>query len=245
MANSPQITRSAYLWQGFRLLGRRELRPFVLIPLLLNIMLFAGLTYFTAHEFGRLTEWVQGLLPSWLAWLSGFLWILFVLALLLIIVYLFTMIANLIGAPFNGLLAEQVEKLMTGHEAESFSFGWLMQEIPYALKMQWKIIAYYLPRACLLLLCFVIPVIQIAAPFIWFAFNAWTMTLQYVDYPVENKRISFSELKSFLHQHRLNSFGFGATVMFTSMIPVVNFFVMPAAVCGATLFWVDKHRDAK
>jgi CysZ protein len=39
----------------------------------------------------------------------------------------------------------------------------------------------------------------------------------------------------------LLAWGFGGLVMLCTMIPVVNFFVMPAAVAGATLIWVREN----
>jgi CysZ protein len=39
------------------------------------------------------------------------------------------------------------------------------------------------------------------------------------------------------------TFSFGCTVSVFSIIPVVNFIVMPVAVCGATALWVAHHRN--
>ena len=40
------------------------------------------------------------------------------------------------------------------------------------------------------------------------------------------------------------SLGFGAAVTAAMMVPVLNFLVMPAAVAGATLLWLDHMRPA-
>jgi CysZ protein len=34
--------------------------------------------------------------------------------------------------------------------------------------------------------------------------------------------------------------GFGGTVALASAIPVINFFVVPSAVVGATLYWCEE-----
>lgn len=67
--------------------------------------------------FNRIGDWVPQLMsyiPSWLQWLSYLLWPLMVISLLLVFSYLFSTLANIIAAPFNGLLAEQLEASLTG-----------------------------------------------------------------------------------------------------------------------------------
>jgi CysZ protein len=41
-----------------------------------------------------------------------------------------------------------------------------------------------------------------------------------------------------LRRHRSLSIGFGSAAAGLTMIPIVNFVVMPAAVAGATAMWV-------
>jgi len=74
---------------------------------------------------------------------------------------------------------------------------------------------------------------------LWFVFSAWMMAMQYIDYPMDNHRTTFDDMRKYLKTHRGISFGFGCAVMIAAMIPGVNFFVMPAAVAGATLMWVE------
>jgi CysZ protein len=66
------------------------------------------------------------------------------------------------------------------------------------------------------------------------------MALQYGDYPMDNHRYSLAQVKRELRREPLTSLGFGAAVMLGSMVPVLNFLIMPAAVCGATIYWVER-----
>jgi hypothetical protein len=43
----------------------------------------------------------------------------------------------------------------------------------------------------------------------------------------------------------MTSLGFGSGVMLGTMIPIVNFIIMPVAVCGATVYWVEQLSDRK
>jgi CysZ protein len=55
--------------------------------------------------------------------------------------------------------------------------------------------------------------------------------------------VSFREMKHVLQANRSQSFSFGITVSVFSLIPIVNFLVMPVAVCGATALWVDELKE--
>ena len=50
-------------------------------------------------------------------------------------------------------------------------------------------------------------------------------------------------MRDALKQRRGKCLSFGALVTLFSAIPVVNLFVMPVAICGATAMWVDQYRS--
>jgi uncharacterized protein involved in cysteine biosynthesis len=56
-------------------------------------------------------------MPDWLQWLNYLLWPVVVISVLLVFGYFFSTIANWIAAPFNGLLAEQLEARDRRHAA--------------------------------------------------------------------------------------------------------------------------------
>jgi CysZ protein len=241
MNNNPLLSAS-YLFQGFKLLTHPKLRHFVLIPLIINILIFATLLGLSIHWFDELVAWIDHFLPTWLHWLNWLLWIFFALASWLAVIYTFSIIANLIGAPFNSVLAEKAEELLTkkplGLEP---GIAAVIKDIPRTLKHELRKILYYIPRAILCLILFIIPGIQIIAPITWFLFNAWMMSLQYLDYPMDNHRLEFKVIKSKLATRKLNNLSFGSAVMLVSMLPILNFLVMPAAVVGATILWTKEY----
>lgn len=68
---------AGYAVTGLRWLPKAGLRSVVLIPLLINILLFGGGIWWSTGQFERLDQTVQGWLPTWLAWLHWLLWPLF------------------------------------------------------------------------------------------------------------------------------------------------------------------------
>ena len=145
----------------------------------------------------------------------------------------------MIAAPFNSLLSEKVAMFLTKKAIEERSLIENVKDVPRTIYRQLAIIGYFLPRAILLLVLFFIPLIHVFAGLCWFLFSAWLMTLTYVDYPTDNQRIALYNVRMWMRKNRALSFGFGIAVLIATMIPIVNFFVMPAAVAAATKLWIE------
>ncbi len=232
-----------YLAEGVRLIRLPGLRRFVLVPLLVNTLLFSALMFAAVNGFEQVLDYLLGFLPEWLHWLQYLLWPLFAISVLLMLLYSFTLIANLIAAPFNGVLAEAVEKHLTGQSLEQTG-DWraIVKDIVPSLLSELHKLGYFALRALPLLLLFIIPGINLAAPLLWAAFSAWMLTLEYADYPLANHGLKFREQRPQLRQRRLLSLGFGTAVLGLMLIPIVNFIAMPAAVAGVTALWVRELR---
>ena len=230
-----------YFLQGLKLIFRSELRSYVAIPLTINVLLFSGLIWFGASQFETFINWLMPELPEWLLFLEWLLWILFAISALLILFFTFTILANLVGAPFNGLLAEAVEQLLTGQRPDNAG-GWkkVLSELVPTMIDEIKKLLYMVAWSIPFLALFLVPVVNIIAPFTWLAFSAWILTVEYADYPMGNHNLRSKEQKKLLREKRLLSMGFGGAVTFATMIPILNFLVMPAAVAGATAMWVKQ-----
>jgi CysZ protein len=233
------VKGAGFMLQGLRLIGRPGLKRFVLIPLIVNILLFAGALWYGVAQFERLMDRLQASVPNWLDWLQWLLWPLFVLVLLIVVFYSFTLIANLIASPFNGLLAEKTEALLTGRSlADAGDYKKLIKELPITLVEELRKLLYTLAWTVpFLILAFVLPLV---GPLVWFMFTAWMLAVQYSDFPMGNHGLRFRAMRATLRRRRALSLGFGAAAAGLTMVPVLNFVVMPAAVAGATAMWVDE-----
>ncbi|MXR69131.1 sulfate transporter CysZ [Shewanella sp. JBTF-M18] len=244
-ASKPAKSGVNYFLDGFRLIKQPGLRRFVFIPLSVNLVLFAAVIYIAIGQLEQVFQWINGQLPEYLSWLNFLLWPLAVLTLLVVLSFIFSSVMNWIAAPFNGLLAEKVEQYLTGKDLNTGGTIDSIKDLPRILGREWIKLKYYLPRAILFLILFWVPFIgQTAAPVLWFLFSAWMMAIQYCDYPFDNHKVPFNDMKFALNQTKGSSFSFGAAVTLFSMIPIINFIVMPVAICGATSMWVDKYRGA-
>lgn len=229
-----------YFFSGFGLITKPGLRRFVVVPVLINFLLFIGLFFLLMHYLQSFNQWVAAYLPVWLQWLEIIIWLLFLASFMLLFVYTFVAIANLIASPLYSFLSEKVELVLTGHSREKTSLFANIKGAPQILKRQAAIIFYYLPRALICLLLFFLPVVHLFAGFIWLIFNAWFLTLTVVDYPTDAHQVPLDEVKTWLRARRLTALGFGSIAVLFAMVPIVNLFVLPAAVAGATKFWLEE-----
>jgi len=233
------LTGLAYAWRGLRLVVRPGLRRFVAVPLALNAALFAGALWYV---FARLDALVSRWIPAWLGWIEWLLWPLLAVAAALLVFYTFTLAANLLGAPFNGWLAEAVERRVTGQAPPAFSLGETLRHTPRLVGAEARKLGWLLARAVPLGLLFLVPGLNLAAPFLWLVFSAWALALEYLDYPMGNHGLLFPQVRARARERRALALGFGLGVTALTTLPVLNFLAMPAGVAGAALLWAERLR---
>lgn len=225
-ANNPLLA-VGFLLKGAKLLTDPKLRGFVLIPILINVVLYSvalALGYYYLEQF------VNQSIPVWLHWLNWILLPLFFISFFIAGFFSFTVLANLIAAPFYGLLAAKTQAMLS-HEID-----FVEQPLGQVLRAEAKRMLYIVTRMLPLLVLFVIPVINIIASFVWAIFGAWCLAMEYMAYPLENEGVLFAEQKDLLKSARLGTLSFGAVTMLGLTLPLINIIVGPAAVIGATLY---------
>ena len=237
---------AGYVLTGLRWLPRAGLRGFVAVPLLINTVLFSIGIWFGVNQLQRLDQALLNWLPTWLDWLHWLLWPLFILTALVVVFYSFTLVANLIGSPFNSLLADRVEKILAAQSATprpSAATTWRdFLAIPFT---ELRRLLYFAGWAIPLLIISFVPAINAAAPVLWAGFISWMLALQYADYPLGNRGLKFREQRQLLRRNWPLALGFGGMTLLLTSIPIVNFLAMPAAVIGATLLWNQELADPR
>lgn len=217
------------------MLGQPGIRRYVWLPILMNMVLLIGGIYLLTSE---LVHW-PGFDSGWLSWLAWLIIPLFVILSSLISGYFFSAILLLLASPFYGMLAGEIEKengIQVPDETLASLIGrTLVREL---VKMK-----YYLPRYLLLLLLSFVPGVNLLMPFVWFWFGSWVMALQYSDYTMDNQGVSFSDSRVRIAEQRWTAWGFGGVVSILMAIPLLNCFVPPAAVIGATLWQSERLKS--
>ncbi len=236
------VNGGRYLLDGFRLINQSGVRRFAYIPICINTVLFIAAIWLGVSQFDH---WMTQLTPQWLPeWLvTALMWIiwpLFAILVAVIVFFSFTVLANLIAAPFNGLLAEAVEIKLSGGKPPEQRLIQLLADTPRMIWNELRKLAYFAKWLIPLLIISWIPGLNLFAPLLWIAFSSWTLALDYHDYPLGNHLLGFKKQRVLLGNNRPLAMGFGMATLMATMIPVVNFLVIPAATAGATRLFCER-----
>jgi CysZ protein len=233
---------AGYLIKGFKLMNQDGIRRFAYLPMAINALLFSAAIWFGYSQFD---SWLNSLMPGWLPdWLmSAVMWLImpiFTALVSIIVFFSFSILANFLASPFNGPLAEAVERKLTGQTPTSLPWEQIVIDTPSVLWNELIKIRYFLLWIIPLFIFSWIPVVNIVAPVLWFLFSGWMLTLEYHDYPMGNHHLKFPEQRDKLKTQRGLTLGFGLATLAVTMIPIVNFIVIPAAVSGATALYLEQ-----
>ncbi len=244
MATTPRnnpVSGAGYFFKGLSLIAQKGVKRYVAIPLLINILLFVTAIYVAAAQLPLLMGWVVQMLPVWLVWLSWLLIPLFMVVTSLTVFLSFTIIGNLIAAPFNSRLSERVEEKLTG-QVPTIPGGWygVIRDLLGGFYSEIQKLVYFGFRAIPLLILLLIPGLNLLAPVLWLLFSSWMLALEFSDYPMANHGLSFRRQRQVMSSRRVLCLGYGGMLTLALLVPGLNLLLIPAGVAGATAMWVEQ-----
>jgi len=238
--NNP-ITGGVYFFKGLSLITQKGVKRYVVIPLIINILLFVTAIYIAALQLPLLMAWVVSMLPTWLIWLSWLLIPLFIIISILMLLLSFTLIGNLIATPFNSRLAEVIEQKMTGQAPVTpGGVHGFISSIISGLYSELQKLIYIGLRAIPLLVLLLIPGLNLVALALWLVFSSWVLAMEYADYPMANHGLGFSRQRRLMQKRRFLFLGYGGILTLALLVPGLNLLLIPAGVAGATAMWVEQ-----
>ncbi len=228
-----------YPYRGLKFLfSRPRLLGYVAVPVAVNTLLYTALVWFAGSRFGR---WVDALVPQGDAWywtvLSYALWVVFAGVLFLAVVYTFTLVGNLLLAPFNDLLSEKVEAAYAGVLSdEPFRLAAFLSDMKRSFLAELGRMALFGTGFLVLAVASVFfPPLGAALTVYSLFFLGW----EYFDYSMERARFPFAVKRSVAFGNLLTFLSFGAGTALLLLIPLLNFLAIPVCVAGATLLFCD------
>ena len=225
-ANNPFIA-AGFLLRGIKLLTNPKLRLLILVPILINIVLYSVALALGYYYVGML---IEQFIPESLQWLNWILWPLFFISFFVAGFFTFTVLANLIASPFYGILSARTLAVISG-KAQIVE-----QPMLRVIAGELKRMLYIMTRMLPLFILFFIPVINIIASFALSVFGAWCLAMEFMAYPLENEGLLFVDQKRLLKTVWLGALSFGAVTMIGLTLPVLNIIIGPAAVIGSTMY---------
>jgi len=200
-----------------------------------------GIAYFLVYRY--FLRFLTPLVGSAWYWQAVYYLLLAVVAVLVLVVvfFLFTRIASAVASPFNDLMSEKTEQLVRGRFVETpFSILTVLKDSGRAISHSFKILGLYC--ACLvagLPLLFVPGIGSFLYAAAGVLLSAYMFAFEYLGYPMDRRRFSFSEKRRFLRSRIRSIMGFGLGNLAVASIPLVNLLLIPAAVVGGTLLFLD------
>lgn len=229
---------------GLKVLFSSGYRKFILIPLVANAILFIVTAISLFSLLPSSLQWFIGIIPDWLPFME---WIIYSVAgVLFLLVYgmSFSVITNIFAAPFNGFLAEKIQRDAGLNIPEESISSVIVRTLAREMRKLLYFIGYGILVSFLLFLLTFIPFVNLLVPVLGFIWMCWCLAIQYLDYSADNNQQSFTQLRKEAKKPWISTFGFGGIIALLLMVPIVNIFVMPAAVAGGTLLWLKKIHKA-
>lgn len=223
----------------FRNLG---LSRFFLFPLLINIVIFGLGTWAFIHYFDFLAQYLISPPEAWYQYIFYYLIKAgLVLAFLAIVIFGFTMLGSIIASPFLGVLSEKVEEIASEVKIdEKLSVKLVVTDAWDAVTTEIKKLGMLIGIQLALLLLNLLPGIGTAIYVVLSpTFVVFFLAFEYLDFTLSRKRMPFKEKWRLIWKHKAPCVGMGLAFFFTTVVPFVNFFVLPAAVTSATLLYVE------
>lgn len=237
---------------------KRVLWPWAIAPFIINIIiLLAAISIFAAY-YGGIHSWLTSLIgidrtntsAEWYAFLwSATLWVadkivqLLVILLSAIIMLVFVYAASfIIAAPFNDLLSERVELMLTGKDPPSFELKRFICDLLRTIKVESIKAALLIAIPISLLILNLIPLIGSTLYIaLTFAFGSWEMGYAFAELPFGRKASSLDERMQFAKENKWKLIGFGAGYA----IPLFNLIFAAPMVVGGTILYVESVNTLK
>lgn len=226
-----------YFFRGARyLLRHRELWSLLVLPVLMNVLLFVlfvwGLFALT-HRFFLLE-----LPPTWWGVLLGAV---LVLALIGAVLFLgsavFVFFGSVISAPFYDVLAERVARAEGAVVPDHPWWKGVGKVMRHSLQHLWW---YVLIQIGIVILFFVPGAFgPISYVTLGFFSTTFFLSIDFLDYSFDFRGWDFSDRRKWCMERKGLVFGFGTAVFLGLGIPVFNVLIPPMAIIGSILMFQD------
>ena len=216
---------------------------YVLIPILVNIAIGATLYLGLLLAGLRGIDAFVGDLPGWAAVIGVLLRVLLVIALLLITGFVLVRFGVVLGSPWYAKLSEELERSRIAQvpAAERLSAGGIARDLMRALGFELQKLLLVIAVGLLLLLLNLLPVAGTVVSSVgWIALGALIACLDFLEGPLERRRMGFRAKVRLIRRGMPASAGFGLVCLGLISIPFVNLLAIPLCVTAGTLFFCDQ-----
>ncbi|MCS6797910.1 MAG: EI24 domain-containing protein [Myxococcota bacterium] len=216
-------------------------------PIVLTAALFATGAWLAWTRGDDIVQWLwtepagEGFWAGAARLLHGALTVLARLLLLLVALLVSVLLAPVLAAPFNDLLSEHVERLLRGRPGPPTTWRSVLRGLGRTVLLELvKVMLYLAIMIPLFVLSLLVPVLgQIVYSVFAFLFTAIYWAIDYVDWPASRADRGVRARFALVRRHFVTMLGFGTGVWLLLLVPLLNLLLMPAAVAGGTMLYLD------
>ena len=227
------------VFASLSLVKQHRLYAYFIIPFFLNIIILSSIFYLSFHTLKPL---IDGLITG-----SGFFFDalriittpLLIIVQVIITIFIYSIVGNIITAPFNDFLSKKIEIKAFGENFdEKFSLKALITDILRVVGNLIKLLLLMLIAHLLIFLLNLIPVLgNILYAALGFLITAFFFGFQFYDFPLERRRYTFGKKLKTTFRFIPQVVGVGAGFFLLSMIPIINFLALNMGAIAATVMY--------
>ncbi|MEM1415970.1 MAG: EI24 domain-containing protein [Myxococcota bacterium] len=170
---------------------------------------------------------------------TALLFVLRAVFMLLGVVVLFAL-SSVIASPFSDALSEAVERIHAGNEAPPFRLRTLLRDLGRTLFIEaGKLLLYLGVIGPLFLVGLFVPAVGAVVGPLAFVLTALYLAIDYIDWPLARRNRPAGARLRLVRERFGALFGFGTGAWLCLYVPCLNLFLMPAAVAGGTLLFLE------
>jgi len=212
-------------------------------PMLINLLIYGGVFILSYSWFMNKVEMWLGVEAAdagfWLRFAHTALLIIGFLVLLFLCYLVFTVLGNLITAPFNEEISQRVEEIVAGAKDGHKMGFW--EDAYISIKGEAQKLVFYLSILLFIFLLNLIPVAgSVVSTILGLIFSFFYNALDFLDYPMTRKKMRFRDKLKVTRSGRLVTYGYGCTAFLLMFLPIVNVFMKPILVAAGTSLFYEK-----
>lgn len=239
-------------FDAHKLIRKNNLWGYVLLPGLINLVLF-GITIWIGWEYSKkLTNWLMGVIGIEAVAIAGmgfiktvvhylFL-ILFRLMSLLFYLFIYKYVVLIIMAPVLAILSEKTDEIISG-ERYPFKLVQFLKDVMRGITIALRNLGIELFLIIILLFVSFIPVIGFLSPVLIFIVECYFYGFSMIDYSNERQKLTVRQSTAFIGRHKGLAIANGAMFYLLWLVPLFGLMVAPSYGVVAAAIAADKIRN--
>jgi len=226
------------------LIKNKKILLYSIIPIIINLIIYTTLFIIIFQRFAKFTSNITGATSPESNWFNELLYIFLLitsLIIFLIITYIaYTILGNIITAPFNEKISQLIERIITKRISNENVNFW--KDTFLSTWSEIKKILFYCTVMIFIMLLSIIPLIGTFLTLILgLIFTTFFNAFDYIDYPLARKYLRLREKIRIIFSNLQLTFGFGISITILLLLPLINSFLKPIFVVSGTSLYFEKY----